>query len=100
MKKIVIIFSLILLLGVVSLIYGSFKKSKTSQNTSGVQNFQNKTEAESLKEYTQNQASETEIIAQNLDIPWEVIYLPDDEGILMTQRTGTLLKLGQDDFSI
>lgn len=36
-----------------------------------------------------------EIIAQDLKIPWEMAFLPGGE-ILLTQRPGTLLKIGKD----
>jgi glucose/arabinose dehydrogenase len=36
-----------------------------------------------------------EIVAQNLDIPWEIAFLPSGE-MLVTERPGKLLKIGQD----
>ncbi len=36
-----------------------------------------------------------EIIAQDLDIPWEVAFLPDGD-YLVTERPGNLLKVGKD----
>lgn len=36
-----------------------------------------------------------EIIAENLDIPWEVAFLPEGD-ILVTERPGTLLRIGED----
>ncbi len=35
-----------------------------------------------------------QIIAENLDIPWEIVFLPNND-ILVTQREGTLLKISQ-----
>lgn len=41
----------------------------------------------------ENIESSTEFIFSNLDIPWEIAFLPNDE-ILITQRPGTILKMG------
>jgi len=38
---------------------------------------------------------EIEIVAKNLDIPWELVFL-DDQSILITQRTGSLIHLSED----
>ena len=38
---------------------------------------------------------EIEIIAENLNIPWEIEFLPNQE-ILVTERSGQLIKLGAD----
>jgi glucose/arabinose dehydrogenase len=35
-----------------------------------------------------------EVIAENLDIPWEIAFLPTGE-MLVTERPGTLLKIGE-----
>ena len=39
--------------------------------------------------------AEYEVIAENLQIPWEVAFLPNGE-MLVTERPGRLLKIGQD----
>lgn len=40
-------------------------------------------------------AVETEIVAENLEIPWELAFLPDGS-MLITERPGRLLKIGED----
>lgn len=39
--------------------------------------------------------SDYEVVAENLKIPWEVAFLPGGD-LLVTERTGTLLRLGKD----
>ena len=36
-----------------------------------------------------------EIVAQNLSIPWEIVFLPDGD-MLVTERAGRLLRIGDD----
>lgn len=38
---------------------------------------------------------DVEVIAQDLQIPWEVVFLPGGE-LLLTERPGTLLKIGKE----
>ena len=52
-------------------------------------------ESTSLIANDQLQQSPIQIIAQNLDIPWEIVWLPDDS-MLVTQRGGTLLRISND----
>lgn len=37
----------------------------------------------------------TEMVLENLEIPWEVVFLPSGE-VLLTERPGRLLKIGED----
>lgn len=43
-----------------------------------------------------SEVSETEIIAQDLEIPWETVFLPNGD-TLITQRPGTLKRIGQNE---
>ncbi len=41
------------------------------------------------------ETKDREILFQDLDVPWEVAFLPDNE-FLITERSGKLLKIGKD----
>ncbi len=40
-------------------------------------------------------AANIEVVADNLDVPWEIVFLPEGE-MLLTERPGRLLKIGKD----
>ncbi len=42
-----------------------------------------------------NDTKDIEVIASNLNIPWEIVFLPNSD-ILVTERGGKLLKIGKD----
>lgn len=44
---------------------------------------------------SQQPAVEKEVVIENLEIPWEIAFLPSGE-ILLTERPGRVLKIGQD----
>jgi glucose/arabinose dehydrogenase len=43
----------------------------------------------------QNQEIKTEVVADNLDIPWEIVFLPSGD-MLVAQRPGTILKISRE----
>lgn len=48
-----------------------------------------------FQEVSKNSESATEIVADNLQIPWEIVFLPDGD-LLVTERPGTLKKIGKE----
>jgi glucose/arabinose dehydrogenase len=44
---------------------------------------------------TQEERADIEVVAENLEIPWEIAFLPNEE-YLITERPGNLLKIGKD----
>ena len=76
MKRIYKTISIIAILIVLLFIFMSFlkKENKTSSSDS---------------------SSQIEIIAENLSIPWEIEFLPNEE-MLVTERPGNLVRIGKD----
>lgn len=37
-----------------------------------------------------------EVILENLDIPWEIVFLPGSKDMLITERPGKLIRIGKD----
>lgn len=73
---------------------------RSTQITQGI-GFDEISQEKTIKEPIQNQNEtseqevDLEVIAQNLEIPWEVAFLPDGQ-LLITERPGRVLKIGQD----
>lgn len=55
--------------------------------------FFNQTPTVTQKEAEKDQKNMFETVAQNLQIPWEIAFLPDGD-LLVTERPGTLKKIG------
>jgi len=53
------------------------------------------TESSVVKGITSGDAAAPMVIAQNLDIPWEIVFLPEGD-MLVTERAGRLLRIGKD----
>lgn len=54
-----------------------------------------KTRKLQTKNIFKTQGMSVEIVAQDLDIPWELVFLPDNS-LLLTERPGTLLRIFPD----
>jgi glucose/arabinose dehydrogenase len=50
---------------------------------------------ETNQKVNQNSEKTIEIVAENLQIPWEIAFLPDGD-LLVTERTGTLKRIGRE----
>ncbi len=82
MKPIIFILLVVVLLGGVGWWY-----YQTSQNPSNPVTFLDTTDSTAVSD-----APRTEVIAENLTVPWEILFLPDGE-LLVTERPGNLLLL-------
>ena len=77
-------------LGVVVLVFYLFKQKNNPE--------------EAIRDLSQATAQKTqqsamEIVAENLDIPWEMVFLPDGS-LLVTERSGRIKKIGDNGFSL
>jgi len=77
-KNLLIIFTLVVFIGTIAVV--NFYQSKQPESQ------------ESTRKVNKNQSiqKDIEVIAQNLNVPWEVVFLTDGE-ILLTERSGNLL---------
>src|SRR3989344_552478 len=102
MKKLFIIFIVIILLG--ALVYTQrarflaflFKPTAPSgqvgKNLEDILNINNSAENSNEEPLLKK---DVEVVAENLDIPWEIAWLPDG-AMLVTERPGNLLKIDTD----
>ncbi len=82
--KILLLIVILLILSIAA--YKQWSKVPETKNTT-------KSSAEITSNPTdKNPQKDIEIIAENLNIPWEIAFLPDGE-LLVTERTGNLLKI-------
>ena len=64
----------------------------------GISFFSEKTETQKIISQSNSQENDNadiSIVAQNLEIPWEIVFLPDSR-MLITERPGRLLLIGRD----
>lgn len=97
MKKfwIIIAFALVVLLGIGSYVYSNSRSQSLSPTSpsSGPIDIKDGIKTPEIKEA--DERPDIEVVAQNLEIPWEVAFIPNGE-LLVTERPGRLLKIGQD----
>jgi glucose/arabinose dehydrogenase len=85
-KKLILLILIIILIAVGYFFYQQFLAPQTPQGEIGV----------TIKDIEKpSEIASIEIVAENLNIPWEIAFLPRGE-MLVTERPGNLLKIGAD----
>lgn len=91
MKGLNIFLVIILLAGAAWYFFGSIDTDNTKQRDPNTRNTENE-----RSEQSEEAREDVAIIAENLAIPWDVAFLPDGS-LLVTERTGTMLRIGDDE---
>ena len=92
--RVLLIFVLIALVAVGFYFYRG-TRSQSPSPTSPTTGSLEVEEGISSPETGKDEQPDIEVVAENLEIPWEVAFLPSGE-LLVTERPGRLLKIGQD----
>lgn len=77
----------------------SVSELENTQVSDSTKDFASNFELEESLDLNQLEELPLETIAQNLEIPWEIEFLPQNQ-ILLTERVGKLKQLGQDELEI
>jgi glucose/arabinose dehydrogenase len=96
MKKFIII-GLVFVVG--GLFLADYFKPERAEKREDVQNINKNSASDGGSDSTTNGDQEIETAAYNLNIPWDLAFLPDG-GMLVTERPGILKKIGGEEFSI
>ncbi len=96
-KNIVYLISLIVIIGILLFLTKErlmhlFFTPRQTPAVNSVQETDNKEVDEEIQKSVQTK-KDIEVIAENLNVPWEIAFLPNNE-MLVTQRSGEVLKIG------
>ncbi|MBI2113220.1 MAG: PQQ-dependent sugar dehydrogenase, partial [Candidatus Wildermuthbacteria bacterium] len=73
---------------------GQGPQQEAKQEQEGEQEVQQKEQEQGIEQEKVLQ-KDIEVIAENLNIPWEIAFLPGGD-LLVTERKGTLVRIGKD----